>query len=136
MGGPPMSDTSRRLPVASVLVADDCEHALGAYEAYLTLQGYKVLLTTSGDEALNRVLEARPDAVIVDFELPGLNGCEFAAALALQAQTRSIPVIMISGRRDPETRTKALRSGCAVFLTKPCAPATVLSLLALLLRTG
>lgn len=131
-----MVDTSHRLPGARVLVADDCDVALGAYEAYLSLQGYKVLLSASGDEALSRVLEARPDAVIVDFELPGLNGCQIAEALALQDQTRSIPVIMISGRRDPETRRQALRSGCTAFLTKPCAPTTLLSLLALLLRPG
>jgi DNA-binding response OmpR family regulator len=117
-----------------VLVADDSEDALGAYEAYLSLQGYKVLVSTRGDDALSRAREALPDAVIVDFEMPGLNGCELAEALAMQAATRNIPVIMVSARGDSQTRTTALRSGCAAFVTKPCSPAALLSLLADLLH--
>jgi CheY-like chemotaxis protein len=118
---------------ARVLVADDSEDALSAYEAYLRSKGYDVTVSLTGDSALRQVRATLPDVVIVDHEMPGLNGCEVAKALAGEPETRNIPVIMVTGRDDPETRQRAMLSGCVAFLTKPCQPALLLMNLALAL---
>ena len=116
-----------------VLVADDSEDALSAYEAYLQAKGYDVTVSLTGDSALREARATLPDVVIVDHEMPGLNGCEVAKALGADPETRNIPVIMVTGRDDPETRQRALLSGCVAFLTKPCTPALLLMNLALAL---
>ena len=116
-----------------VLVADDSEEALSAYEGYLQAKGYEVATIATGDGALRQARQTLPDVVIVDHEMPGLTGCEVARALASGEDTRDIPVIMVTGRDDPETRRQAVLSGCVAFLTKPCKPALLLLSLALAL---
>jgi CheY-like chemotaxis protein len=128
-----MQDVGRNRVGPRVLVADDSEDALSAYEAYLQSNGYEVTVSPTGDGALRQARETLPDVVIVDHEMPGLTGCEVAEALACGARTRDIPVIMVTGRDDSETRRRAMLSGCVAFLTKPCKPALLLMNLALAL---
>jgi CheY-like chemotaxis protein len=128
-----MQNADRNRGGARILVADDSKDALSAYEAYLQFNGYEVTVSPTGDGALRQARETLPAVVIVDHEMPGLTGCEVAKALGSEAETRNIPVIMVTGRDDPETRQRAMFAGCVAFLTKPCKPALLLMNLALAL---
>src|SRR5690349_3585938 len=95
-----------------ILVADDSAETLDAYVAFLEKKGFLVLLADNGDDALRLAWSSRPDAILLDQDMPGMTGCEVARALRLDDSTRTIPVVMLTGKQDASVREEALRHGC------------------------
>src|SRR5688572_4245944 len=93
-------DTSAELPSAagSVLVVDDEERARKLVAVALRRAGYEVTLASDGTEALERVGEATPDLILSDVMMPGVDGLELLRRLRAEPSTRSIPVILLTGK--------------------------------------
>jgi CheY-like chemotaxis protein len=115
---PPL-DRRRVAPV--VLLVDDLEDQRELYGEYLEFAGYEVALARDGYEAIDRALRLRPDIVIMDLAMPGMDGFETTQRLKLLEATRSIPIIALTAH-GALPREWALSAGCAAYLKKPCYP--------------
>lgn len=105
-----------------VLVVDDEESNIAMVGSVLRSQGYTVLAAKSGEEALATAVSGRPDIILLDVQMPGMNGYETARSLSTNEQTSSIPIVMVTGLTGIEDRVRALRAGAVDFLTKPVDP--------------
>jgi CheY-like chemotaxis protein len=111
----------------TVLVVDDDPDTVYVYTHVLGSYGCRVVVCRDGAAAVSAAREARPDVILMDFLLPGMNGWEATAALKAEADTAGIPVIGISAYGDPEARASAMRAGCSDFFEKPVSPMLVLT---------
>lgn len=103
-----------------ILVVDDDKAILALVRRYLAGAGYAVVVTDSGSEALMLVRESRPDLILVDADMPGLDGHAVCRVLKKEALTQSIPVIIMSGARVADTDVLAGFSGGADdYVMKP-----------------
>ena len=101
----------------SVLVADDEPSIRFVVGKLLERQGYEVLLAADGHEAIERTLAARPDAMILDFNLGDMDGV--SVLRELRAHGYEGGVIGLSGMQDPEVLSQLLALGCMDIQTKP-----------------
>ena len=102
-----------------VLVVED-EPAQREVLAYnLEAEGYDVAKAETGDDALLLVDEVQPDVIILDWMLPGVSGIEICRRLKTRAETRSIPVIMLTARSEEADRVRGLETGADDYVVKP-----------------
>jgi CheY-like chemotaxis protein len=83
------------------------------------LDGFEVLVANDGEQGCAVALTERPDLILMDLEMPGVDGWEATRRLKADPQTRDIPVIALSAHALAGTREKALAAGCDDFDTKP-----------------
>lgn len=103
----------------SVLVVED-EPAQREVLAYnLEAQGFGVARAETGDDALMLVDETQPDVIILDWMLPGVSGIEICRRLKSNAETRKIPVIMLTARSEEADRVRGLETGADDYVVKP-----------------
>jgi len=107
---------------ARVLAADDDEQVLAVLSAILGSAGHTVLLARSGEECVRVAQSALPDIILLDVNMPGMDGFATAEALAGRGETRNIPIVMVTGRIDGKDRVRALKAGAVDFLSKPFRP--------------
>ncbi|MDB4880136.1 MAG: diguanylate cyclase [Gemmatimonadetes bacterium] len=113
------STTPRHHPRPRILIVDDERKNRQLLEVMLAGEDYELVLAESGEEALQEVARRRPDLVLLDVMMPGMNGYEVAAALKGDAGTRHIPLVILSALDDRNSRVHGLTSGAEEFLTKP-----------------
>ena len=106
-----------------VLAVDDEESNIAIINSILRSQGCTVLAAKSGEEALATAANGRPDIILLDVQMPGMNGYETTRSLSTDEQTSSIPIVMVTGLTGIEDRVRALKAGAVDFLTKPVDPA-------------
>jgi len=105
-----------------LLIVEDDRHAREGYQAYLSGAGFSVRALEGGAQVFDIAKADAPDLVLLDLELPDLDGWEVARRLKSHDATKGIPIIAFSGRTMHHEQVSALRAGCDVYLTKPCAP--------------
>ncbi len=101
-----------------ILVVDDEPRNIRLMEAVLTSHGYAVTSASSGPEALERVKGDLPDLVLLDIQMPEMNGYDVCRRLRDDPATRFLPVVMVTSS-DSEVRVSALEVGADDFITKP-----------------
>jgi CheY-like chemotaxis protein len=105
-----------------LLVEDDREGRL-LFAEWLRDAGFRVDSAHNGLQALDRAIEIRPDAILTDLHLPGIDGYELTRRLKGDPRTSSTPVLAVTGygpyTQDP---SRADRAGCDAILPKPCDP--------------
>lgn len=114
----PSLNGEARTAVAHVLVAEDAPVARELLCGILRSFGLRVTDVADGREALRVAREAAPDLIITDLEMPFLGGLELAAELRRDPELRSLPVLVLTTRDDPETRARAEALGVRGFLSK------------------
>ena len=106
-----------------VLVVEDDRDGRLLFAEWLRDAGFRVEAAHNGLQALERAFDLRPDAVLTDLHLPGIDGYELTRRLKADARTRAIPVLAVTGyapyAQDP---SRADRAGCDAILPKPCDP--------------
>ncbi len=102
-----------------VLVVDDSPTDLHLITGYLVNNGYTALSASSGEEALTRAHMDKPDLILMDIVMPGMNGYEATRALRTNPNTASIPIMIISSRRQDSDRIWGMRQGAKDYLVKP-----------------
>jgi DNA-binding response OmpR family regulator len=107
------------MPVPKVLVVDDSWTDLTLIATPLRESGYDVITAVDGEEALEKVLQERPQCVLLDVILPKQNGFQLCRKLKAMEQSRDIPIILISGKNTPLDKRWGLQQGADMYLTKP-----------------
>jgi two-component system phosphate regulon response regulator PhoB len=106
----------------SVLIVEDEEAIVTMLRYNLEKEGYKVYSTDDGEEALVMVKENRPDVIVLDWMLPSMSGIEVCEALRRNADTKGIPIIMLSARGEEGDRIQGLDAGADDYMIKPFSP--------------
>ena len=114
-----------------VLVADDDPQILKALRIILTAHGYDVSLARDGREAIDVAAHDRPDVIVLDLGMPGLDGVAVIEAVRGWAAT---PILVVSGRTDTSGKVDALDAGADDYVTKPFATEELLARLRALTR--
>ena len=118
--------------MATVLVVDDDPKLLNMLRRTLSYEGFRVLTATNGNEALAEVQARRPDVVVLDWLMPGLDG--MGVLMHLRAAEDKTLVLMLTARDAVENRVEGLDTGADDYLVKPFAPSELLARLHALLR--
>ena len=88
-------------------------------EFLLRSQGYQVRAATTAQEAFDTIKAERPDLILMDVQLPGMDGLEATKKLKEEPTTRDIPVVAVTSYAMKGDREKALAAGCVGYITKP-----------------
>ncbi|MGH7353407.1 MAG: response regulator [Candidatus Rokuibacteriota bacterium] len=119
-----------------VLVVEDERDVAELIRYNLTREGYDVVVAPTGTDALKQVREARPDVVLLDIMVPHLNGWEVCRRLKQDAETRAIPVIMVTGRVEEGDKVLGFEMGADDYVTKPFSPRELLARIRAVSRRG
>src|SRR3984893_5221015 len=114
-------------PLRRILIVEDEENARKGYEALLRKWNCEVLGVGSGEEALAKFQEFSPSVILVDVELPGMNGLDLLGHLGEEIQR--VPVIIITGRGSDERVVQAIEAGAFWYIEKPLKPPILRALL-------
>jgi DNA-binding response OmpR family regulator len=106
-------------PKHKILVAEDSADSREMLQILLETKGYDVVSTDDGHGAVELAVQQMPDLVLVDLELPGLDGVSVAKELRLHPELKLVPIIIISGHDPSRYREAALSAGCDDYLLKP-----------------
>jgi CheY-like chemotaxis protein len=109
-----------------ILIVDDEAFVLRVTELSLKKGGYTLIFGRDGREAVKLAGDERPALIIMDVQMPEMDGLTALRLLKQNSATASIPVIMLTARGHVLTRQDAEGSGAALFLTKPCSPMQLL----------
>lgn len=120
-----------------ILIVDDDPELLRLIAFPLHRAGYETVGATDGAQALEKVRAERPDLMILDIMLPGLNGIDVCKRLRGHPDTATLPIIMLSALTSVDDKIKGLEAGADEYLTKPISPKEVVARVrALLQRTA
>ena len=121
-------------PSATVLLAEDDADNRVIYGTLLRHVGYRVLESADGEGALALAREERPDLVLMDVTLPGLDGLEVTRRLKADPATRAIVVVALTAHAMGDSEAHCRAAGCDGYLAKPIAPREVAAEVGRLLR--
>jgi two-component system alkaline phosphatase synthesis response regulator PhoP len=119
------------MAVNHVLVVDDEPAIVEIVRDYLADAGYRVSTARSGDEALRQTRSIRPDLIVLDLGLPGLDGLDITRTIR---QSSGVPIIMLTARSDEADRVVGLELGADDYLVKPFSPRELLARIRAVLR--
>jgi two-component system alkaline phosphatase synthesis response regulator PhoP len=105
-----------------VLVADDDRDIVRFLEVNLVIEGIEVVTAHDGRDALAKALELRPNLILLDVMMPGMDGYEVCAKLRADPRGAHIPVIMLTAKSLQNDRTVGLSAGADDYVTKPFEP--------------
>ena len=112
-----------------LLVVDDEPNLLRAVAAALRAEGYEVVTSRNGREALVRVAESVPDLVISDIRMPGMDGYQLASQLRASSRTALVPIVFLTAKDETADRIAGFRSGVDAYITKPFEPDELLAVI-------
>lgn len=118
-----------------VLIADDSVYIRRSVRETLSRAGYRVIEAEDGMKALERLVDEPPDALLLDMEMPNLNGYDVLSMMRVHPELASVKVVMLTSHTAEKHQTHARELGAHAYLTKPCPDDTLLSTLHTLLTS-
>jgi len=119
--------------MARVMIVDDSPTDVQNIRNILVKAGHQAIEATTGQDALDRIKTEKPDCVIMDVVMPGVNGFQATRQLARDPATAMIPILVVSSKNQESDRMWALRQGARDYLVKPVKEAELLTKLKALL---
>lgn len=116
-------------PPDKILIVDDEESIVEVLSHRLSSQGFQPLAAHCGADALRQARQERPRLILLDLRLPDTDGLNVCEELADSDDTCDIPVIVVSGRDDPDIVRQCRAAGCRFFVHKPYDPNALLILI-------
>src|SRR5689334_20818476 len=111
----------------TILVIDDHKELAELVQRSLAQQGFDVIVAHDGPSGLNIAREHKPDLVILDLTMPGMDGLDVCRQLRQDPRARKVPVIVLSARAGEEDRVIGLEQGADDYLIKPFSPRELLA---------
>lgn len=115
--------------MAKVLIIDDSPTETYKLTTILEKHGHTVLTAETGEVGVTTAKKERPDLVLMDIVMPGLNGFQATRQLSKAAETSSIPVIIVTTKDQETDRVWGLRQGAKAYLTKPIEEKNLMSVM-------
>ena len=116
-----MSDSTNITGKPLVLVADDDGTHRSVLQKVLEESGFRVILAPNGKEAIDQVAKFNPDVILLDIEMPEMDGFAVCETIRAQKTDHEIPIFIVTSRDDPESVERAYELGATDFLIKPIA---------------
>jgi CheY-like chemotaxis protein len=114
-----LSDATLARSKPKILVAEDNEDVRQMLRTLLEFKGYEVLEARNGNQAVDVALTAQPELILLDLQLPLMDGLEVTRELRAQANEIKVPIVILSGHEPATHRQAALAAGCNDYLLKP-----------------
>jgi len=111
--------TSSEKAKGEILIIDDEKDTANLIKLYLENKGFKALVALSGPDGVNLAKEKRPDLILLDLRMPGMDGFSVMKVLKMDKETEKIPVIILTAHDTKGYREKCLMLGATEYLTKP-----------------
>ena len=105
--------------MAQVLIVDDNISVVGMMDDLLKIQGHVTHTAYDGITAIESAKKLIPDLILLDVEMPGMDGISVCRALREHKATQLIPIVIVTGKTDTKTLMAAIKAGADDFLTKP-----------------
>ena len=118
----------------TVLIVEDEPPQAEMLSYNLEKEGFRVMMAENGEDGLMMAQENVPDAIVLDWMLPGLSGIEVCRQLRSDTDTREIPILMLTARGEEEDRVRGIETGADDYVVKPYSPREVVARLKGLLR--
>lgn len=125
----PMAESQK-----TILIIDDQPFFVTMQQNMLKQQGYRVLGATSGPEGLVQAKQHRPDLILLDIEMPGMDGFAVCEKLKQDEELRRIPVIILTATQDAKLNEKAFRAGAEITIPKSVAGERLINMLRIALE--
>ena len=109
-----------------VLVVDDDELTPDILTTILDLEQFDVDVAEDGETALTCVTDRRPDVVVLDVMMPGIDGFEVCRRIKDDPSTADLPVVLLTARDTDDDRRRGHEAGCDAYLTKPFSPLSLI----------
>ena len=110
-----------------ILVVEDQEDNRQILRDLLGNAGYELIEAADGEQALNALTVQRPDLILMDIQLPVIDGYEATRRIRLNPELKSIPIIAMTAYALAGDEAKALAAGCNAYVTKPFSPRALLA---------
>ena len=115
--------------MAVVLIVDDSPTELHLFQNMLEKAGYETLVADSGEEGIKTAASARPDCILMDVVMPGMNGFQATRKLTKDPKTADIPVIMVTTKDQETDKIWGMRQGAVEYIVKPVAEKELVALI-------
>lgn len=102
-----------------ILVVDDSPTDLHVVNGYLEKNGFKTITASTGEEAIEKATQEKPDLILMDVVMPGINGFQATRELSRRPETKAIPVVMVTSKNQETDKVWAMRQGAREYVTKP-----------------
>ena len=113
--------------MAHILIVDDSPTEIHVLQRMLEKNGFQTSAVTSGEDGVVTAKEQRPDLIIMDVVMPGMNGFQATRQLSKDPVTAKIPVIIVTTKDQETDRVWGLRQGAKDYITKPVLEADLIS---------
>jgi two-component system phosphate regulon response regulator PhoB len=120
--------------IIKILVVEDDKNIAEVLKFNLTKAGYQVTLVRDGDRVMDYAINFKPDLILLDWVLPGLEGVNLCKIIRQNSELSNIPILMISSKDDEIDKVSCLNNGADDYITKPIAPIELLARIKALLR--
>lgn len=105
-----------------MLVVDDNDDHRALYRIVLEAEGYRVVEASQGASAIAKAIALRPDVILLDFDMPQLDGAQACRWLKTSPETSHIPIVVFTGHRGERAGRAAIEAGCDRFVIKGGSP--------------
>ena len=110
-----------------ILVVEDQEDSRRILRDLLGNAGFELIEAESGEDALSAVMARRPDLILMDIQLPAMDGYEAARRIRSNPEMKELPIIAVTAYASAGDDAKALAAGCNAYVTKPFSPRALLA---------
>jgi two-component system alkaline phosphatase synthesis response regulator PhoP len=105
--------------VRNIIIVEDDEDIADSIRYNLDREGFRVRVAATGEDALSLILNGPPNLILLDLNLPGMNGFEICRRLRAEPSTATIPILMLTARTDETDKVLGLNMGADDYITKP-----------------
>ena len=113
--------------MANILIVDDSPTEIHVLKTLLEKNGFSVSAANSGEEGIERAKAEKPDLILMDVVMPGMNGFQASREITSSPETQGIPVIIVSTKDQETDKLWGLRQGAKDYITKPAKEKELIS---------
>jgi twitching motility two-component system response regulator PilH len=107
------------MTIRKILIVDDSKTELHHLSGILGKQGYSVRTAENGDEAMKKLADDKPDLILMDVVMPGLNGFQLTRSITRDPRFSGVPVIMCTSKNQETDKVWGMRQGASEYIVKP-----------------